>query len=437
MNTSQDLGFSLQQDNLNGINLFEAFAAGKADLNQPADTSATSTDTTSQQNQQQNQATSSQPPVTPDATPENQNALSAMMNEFFTNGAKPSTTDTPGAAASTTPADNGAAAQSTDNTPKSQIQVVYDFFKEKKILKEVDGFDGSEQMMETALTETINERLPQALEQHIEQTFATRPQQAGLARQLFDHLAKGGTVADFVTLNSDTAIDPAAFQSPDKSIASAAAEQSIVSYYTELGWKSEAIQKQIKTLKALGDDMLIETGQTTYDQWTELKKQQRDQHAATLQQNMTLQQQQMQERNQKLVDLIETGGEFLGVKLDTPDKKQKAKDFIFKPSIPDPKNPGKKITPYVAELRKRSSTPEYLVTQAIMLMEGEQAVKAALTTQGKTQTLSDLEKRLSDINNPQNRAVTQGSSGTPAKDAGKTEPKPDAAYFDIDVLPLK
>jgi hypothetical protein len=438
MNTT-DLGFSMQQDNLDGLNLFEAFSANKGDIaaNDPSNNSTTPA-SDQNQNQQNTQAASPAIPLPPELKPENQAALGAMMNEFFTKGATPSD------GAASNPQSNGAqgaaAAASTtpaDQTPKSQIQVVYEFFRDKKILEEVDGFDGSEQMMEAALRQTIDKRLPDAVTQHIEQTFASRPQQAAIAKDFYNHLANGGTVSDFVTLNSDRSIDPAAFDNADKTIATSAAEQSIVNYYTELGWKPEAINTHVKTLKAMGDDVLIQNGKVTHEQWSELNKQRRDQHNAALQQNMTRQTQQMQERNQKIESLIDAGGEFFGVKLDTPQKKQQAKDFIFKASVPDPTVPGKMITPYVAKLRAQASTPEHIMAQAIMLMEGSEGIKQALTNQGKTQALSDLEKKLADINTTQNRAAAQGSSSTPVTNTGNKEPKAESAYFDIDVLPLR
>lgn len=435
MADNNDLGFSIQQSD---VNFAELFANNNGEIQKPAETqNAAGAENTENQNQNT--------PVVPGAVIEDTTALSQMLTEFFNNGAKPvegeqnqnqdpskldPNSSTGGAAAAKPGETVVTASTNADGSIKSQTQIIYEHYKGKGMLAEVDGFDGSEEMMDAAIRKTIEDRLPESTTNHIKSVFNKLPAQAKIAEDFYNHLAMGGTVANFLTMNTDRSVDPAGLQSTDEATALQTAANITSLYLQDLGWKPEAIEKEITLRKAMGKDAFVEAAGTMYEQWSDSKKAQRDQEAVRLKTQNEQAQSQLTERNQKIITEIDSKDEFMGVKINTPALKKAMKDFIFLPTEDDGR--GGKISKFVQHARTKASSPEYILNQAAYFMGGGPAgIQNAATTAATTKVLSKLEEQLASANNPQNRAATQGSSSTPIDTADKQKISKEVqeAYF--------
>jgi hypothetical protein len=250
-----------------------------------------------------------------------------------------------------------------------------------------EGFDGDPEKY-VEIRNKNNERFAVSLvDEYFEDAFVKNPDGKELGIKLFNHLKNGGKIKDFRDL-----YEPAEFQfsdldSDNEDIAEEAAAGLIRNYYTAAGWKPEAINKKIDSLKKTG--RIVEEGKEIEEPYKDLIKNQQDVVAQRLEADNLAKKNNKAKINNTIKSLIDSNHSFGDIKLYENEKEKKR----LIQSIFEAGENG--MTDFSVKFNAALKDPEFLLFQALVLEKelyksGKSKLKTGATAE------SEAAKKLKD-----------------------------------------
>lgn len=422
-----------KMNNFDGINLMELFnnkdSKGEFTAPEPPAAPAASSTQNTNNNTPPAQHQQNQPPV----DPKNQVDMSKvtdLLGEFH----KPNQ-PAPGEAGSSTPP------LKADGTPDpfaTTTGIIYKNYLEKGVLAEYAEFDGTEAGLDAAIAHTINERLAAGVDDYVATAFArVPPAQQEIAKNFIKHIAMGGDVTSFQTMNVDKGLPMEGLKSPDEAVALAAAKSITASFLKENGMSDALIQQQIKMFEAMGKDQFVNAA-TQFG--TELNKRKENERQVSQQQLLDADNKRKADQkafNEGVSKLVTDSSEVLGIKLDTKQTKDEMYRYGFVPTVE--LEDGRRITQYHADLMQMKNDPRFTFMQ-MALLKNKLNVAPALQEKATQQAATTLEQRLEAVQ--KNKVLNNGSMSNNASQQNKTtqQGQQEAAsafpFEDMDVMVL-
>lgn len=305
----------------------------------------------------------------------------------------------------------------TQNEETDPVKLIYQDMVTKKIFDNYDGFDGSDESLEAAISHTVQNRLLDGVEEYIDEAFSKVPAQAPIAKAFIAHLAKGGSISSFQQHYSTEDIDETKLD-PANSEAKEQALKVINTFYTGNGLKPEAVAEMLKPYEALGDEAVINLGKTLAGQVKQTQRQQREQEEKRLEESLKTQNEQRQAFNLQVKETIENAEEVLGEKM-TKEEREAFVKYVF---VPTELVNGKKLSKFQVDQQRLNNDPKYTVAKAFLAMK-DLKVGSGIVKKAEQAVTATLATKLRDL---------QNKKQTPNQGAGASTKKSILADLDFD-----
>jgi hypothetical protein len=218
-------------------------------------------------------------------------------------------------------------------------------------------FDGSYESLMQAIEVSNEVRREEDVTAYIQAAFKGNPANADTGVKLFNHLAKGGKVADFVDAYSADTVKESVLESDKEDEVRAASTDVLRKYYSLLKWDASSIDKALQT--ALNSGTYKQQAAAIIPEYNKLVD---GRKTAVTESARVAQEKSVNERklfNNQLVEVInkseEIGGYPIGKK---KEKKEQLIDYYFTPAVDVQ---GGKVSQFVADMREASKDPNWTV----------------------------------------------------------------------------
>lgn len=323
--------------------------------------------------------------------------------------------------------DNSDDNQSDDNADKKgkgkkqeviagAFKVHYDLMVEAGEWEEVEGFDGTQESYLKAREFNENKKIEEGIDAWLDDAFERNPQGKVVGKRLLQHLAAGGTVQDFATLNAGSEIDFKQLDSEDTDVAESVARDVVSSYYASVGWKKPKIEAKIAALSKTG--ALIDEAKELEEPFNELTESRRQQHQQALDKQKQANQAAQKQVNEGLRAIIQKGQPVGGLPIGATRKElNEFSEFLF--------GDGQGPSEFQQQLQAGYRDPQFLAWVAAGLKSGAYKQSADGKPDPDTKALSTVEQRLqkallnkkiSDKDSSNDGATRKGGAGKPEFD---------------------
>jgi len=252
-----------------------------------------------------------------------------------------------------------AAAPAAGDQPTGPWAELHKEFIEKGLILEDEDieFDGSYDSLMNAIEQSNEIRREEDVNSYIQSVFKGNPANAETGAKLFNHLAKGGKVADFVDAYSADTVKEAVLESDKEEEVRAASTDVLRKYYSLLKWDASSIDKALQT--ALNSGTYKQQAAAIIPEYNKLVE---GRKTAVTENARVAQEKAVNDRklfNTALVDVInksdEIGGYPIGKK---KEKKEQLIDYYFTPAVDVQ---GGKVSQFVADMREAAKDPNWTV----------------------------------------------------------------------------
>lgn len=263
-------------------------------------------------------------------------------------------------------------------------------------LVETGNWEDDEEDEPVASVEDLIERLPKQahklaskeINARFESAFKNNPSGKEKGTILFDHLVRGGDVDSFLAIYSGDSINTDLLESKEEGVAENVAKRVLTDYYTRVaGWDAETLSKQFARWEKLGS--FVDEAIVVSTPYNNFRKKAKEEFVNSSAEN----EKKLNEKNIQLGnavnDIIMKSAEFSGYEIGAKkSQKQKVQDYIYKPVVK--LESGAIVSQYVADKMKQQGTPEWVLFEALSMMNNKTPTKIIeQTSSNQNKTLRD------------------------------------------------